>query len=184
MGLAVACFVTPGPFIGLGIIGLLDRPASSWCTWLYNDTLFAPWLALTLRAFPFAYLIVWHGLRSVPRQVVESAPLDGANRIATFWYVVLPQLLPCATCAVLVSLAIAVADLSASVLVIPPGVTTVASRIFKLGALRRGRSAGRLVFDGGGHDGDPSHAGAACIRFHASWRVGMNAARVPIMEAR
>jgi iron(III) transport system permease protein len=99
---------------------------------LYDDTLFAPWLALTVRSFPLVYLIVWFGLQSIPRQTIECASLDGAGFFGSFFHVVLPQLTPSLICAGLVAMAISVGDLSASVLVIPPGVTTVASRIFNL----------------------------------------------------
>jgi sorbitol/mannitol transport system permease protein len=41
---------------------------------------------------PFVMLILLAGLQSLPRDVVEAAQLDGANRLAMFRYVTLPHL--------------------------------------------------------------------------------------------
>lgn len=130
--LAIFAYSLPGPFIGFGIIRLLNRPESEFSSWLYDNTIFAPWLALTVRAFPFAYLILWFGLRRIPTQLYESSQIDGASSWSSTVWVLLPQLMPSLLCAGLATLAIAAADLSACVLVIPPGVTTVSSRIFNL----------------------------------------------------
>lgn len=128
--LAITCFVIPGPFLGLAIIFLLNRP--SYLGWLYEETLLAPWLALTVRCFPFAYLILWYGMNAIPKSVLESAEADGAGAAASLWYIALPLLRPSLVCAVLVCLAVSLGDVSASALLIPPGVTTVATEIFRL----------------------------------------------------
>lgn len=129
---AILCFVTPGPLIGFGIIAALNRRSPEILGWLYDDTLFAPWLAIVIRCFPFAYLIVWYGLRSIPRTIFESAETDGASSLACFWRVALPLLKPSLICSAVVCLAVSVGELSASVLVMPPGVTTVATKILSM----------------------------------------------------
>ena len=130
--LGVLCFVTPGPLIGLSIIWLLNRPEPSLFAWLYDDTLFAPWLALTVRTFPFACAIICFGLRSIPTTILDAARLDAPSPWKRWSGVVLPMLLPSIVCAITVSLAVSIGDVSASTLVMPPGVTTVAGRIFDL----------------------------------------------------
>ncbi len=127
LGLAV-----PGPVIGLLLIALLNRPELAWCAWLYDKTIVAPWAALSLRCFPLAYMIIWQGVRSVPEQTLEAASLDGTTRWNRFLHIAFPQFSGAVLCAWLVSLAVALGDLSASILVMPPGVTTVAYRIFDL----------------------------------------------------
>ena len=130
--IAILCFVTPGPLIGFGIIAALNRRSPEILGWLYDDTLFAPWLAITIRCFPFAYLIIWYGLRSIPTTIFESAATDGASSLSCFWRVALPLLKPSLICSAVVCLAVSVGELSASVLVMPPGVTTVATKILSM----------------------------------------------------
>lgn len=129
--LATVCFVLPGPFIGLGLIWALNRD-SAFLAWLYDDTLFAPCLAIAIRCFPFVYLIIWYGLNGVATSVSDAASTDGATRWQTLWHVVIPSLWPNFICAGLVGLAISLGELCASILVMPPGVTTVATQIFQL----------------------------------------------------
>lgn len=130
--LGIVCFVTPGPFVSLGLIWLLNRNTPAICGWLYDDTVFAPWMALTIRSFPYALLIIWFGFQTVPRTLVEAAAVDGASPTKLFRFVMLPMLVPSLICASLVSFAVSMGELSASALVLPPGVMTTASRIFNL----------------------------------------------------
>jgi multiple sugar transport system permease protein len=43
---------------------------------------------------PYAFIILFAGLQSVPKDTLESAMIDGATRWARLWYVVLPHLRP------------------------------------------------------------------------------------------
>ena len=128
---ATSCFVVPGPFVGLALIWLLNRD-NAVLAWLYDDTVFAPCLAMSIRCFPFVYLIVWYGLCSTSTAILDAAAIDGADRWRLFWHVLLPSLTPSLVCAVLVGLAVCVGEVSASILVMPPGVTTVSTEIFQL----------------------------------------------------
>lgn len=42
------------------------------------------------RSFPFYTIVLTAGLLSVPRELYESAQIDGAGRIARFWHITLP----------------------------------------------------------------------------------------------
>lgn len=120
----------PGPMIGLALIELLNRPGLVGL--VYDQTVLAPWLAVSIRALPPALLVLWYSLRTFPRPILESATLDGAGPLAGLTCVVLPNRLPAVGLAWVVALAVALADLSASILVVPPGMITLSGRIFDL----------------------------------------------------
>jgi ABC-type Fe3+ transport system permease subunit len=129
------CLTVPGPLLGVGLVRLLNRPADSplsLVAWLY-DTNFAPWLVQTVRALPLATLILWPALASVPQSMLDTAATDGSGWWGRLLRVALPQRWPAAAAAWLVGLAIAVGELAATVLVIPPQQSTAISvRIFQL----------------------------------------------------
>ena len=127
-----ACLAVPGPVLGLAVIGLLNRPGVAWLLWLYDHSILAPWLALLVRGLPAATLILWHAFRTIPPEVLESAALDGAGPLARLWHIVLPLRLWAIAVAWLVALAVALGDLAASILVVPPGVTTLSIHLFGL----------------------------------------------------
>ena len=128
---SLLCFVMPGTLVGFAIIWIF-RVAPPSIGWLYNDTILAPCLAMTIKCFPFAYLIMWYGVRAIPDSLFEAAEADGATSFGVLRNITLPLLRPSLICAVVICLAVSVGELSASVLVMPPGVTTVATQIFTL----------------------------------------------------
>lgn len=132
LALAVAGMAIPGPLIGLGLIALLNRAERPWLIWLYDDTLFAPTLAMLARTLPWAILVCWFAFRSLPEEILESGQLDGAGALARFFFLAAPQRLAALGLAWLLSLVIATGDLASSILVIPPGIDTLAVHIFGL----------------------------------------------------
>ena len=52
------------------------------------------WLAHTLLAIPFAFLVLRTAFASVPAEVEEAAVLDGATEFGAFWRVSLPLVRP------------------------------------------------------------------------------------------
>jgi multiple sugar transport system permease protein len=72
--------------------GAIDDPI----VWLASDTWVWPVLLLasTWKGLPFVALIVLAALQSVPKDVLEAAEVDGANRVQRFRYVTLPHLRP------------------------------------------------------------------------------------------
>ena len=127
VGLAV-----PGPLIGLAIIWLLDRPFPPGFIWLYDRTLFAPILAMLIRTLPVTILFSWHILRSVADDVLDAAACDGAGLWRQFWWIAAPPRIGPLLAVWLVAFALAAGDLACSILVVPPGVTTVPIRVFGL----------------------------------------------------
>ncbi len=126
------CLAVPGPVVAVGIIRMLNRPDSPMLCALYDRSIFAPWLALSIRALPAATLIAWHALRTVPEAMLESAAVDGAGPVRRLFLIALPCRMPAIAMAWVVALAITQADVAASVLVLPPGVTTMSIRLFGL----------------------------------------------------
>jgi len=125
------CLATPRPLVGLGVIWLLDRDQSL-LIWLYDRTVFAPALAMLIRILPIAILLCWYALRAVTDDVLDSAACDGAGPWAKFWLIAAPQRVAAIAAAWLASFVIATGDLACSILVVPPGVTTVSIRVFNL----------------------------------------------------
>ena len=56
------------------------------------------WVALIVygvwHAAPFAFVIFYAGLQTIPEDQIEASQIDGASRIQQVWYVVLPHLTP------------------------------------------------------------------------------------------
>ncbi len=127
-----ACLAAPGPLIGFAIIWLLNRPAVPLFIELYDNTIFAPWLALVIRSLPPGVLIMWYAFGAVPEEMLEAAAVDGAGPLGRFFRVALPCWAPALVVAWLIAFAVALGDLAAAILVVPPGVTTLAIRIFGL----------------------------------------------------
>jgi iron(III) transport system permease protein len=132
LGVLVAtavCLAVPGPIVGLGVIRLLNRPEVPLLVNLYDQPIPGPWLALCIRSLPPATFIMWHALRSVPREVLDAAAVDGAGSLAQLWRIALPCRLWALGLAWVASLAVALGDLAASILAAPPGVSTLSIQI-------------------------------------------------------
>jgi iron(III) transport system permease protein len=130
IGLAV-----PAPLWGVWVIALLNHPADSLLaplTTLYDRTLLAPVLVQLVRALPITALWLWSQFTSLPQDLLEAARSEGAPWYTQLFRVALPLRLPGLTAAAGIALVLAVSELSATLLVVPPGVTTVSVRIFQL----------------------------------------------------
>lgn len=75
-------------------LGKLGLPSG--IDWLGDSS--TAWIAIigldTWQWTPFVALILIAGLQALPREPLEAAAIDGANRRQTFRHVVLPQLMP------------------------------------------------------------------------------------------
>ena len=108
---------------------------------LYDHSILARGWCCRSCALPAATLILWHAFRTIPADVLESAALDGAGPLARMWHIVLPLRFGAIAVAWLVALAVALGDLAASILVLPPGVATISTHLFGLLHFRRGGQA-------------------------------------------
>jgi ABC-type Fe3+ transport system permease subunit len=136
-GLAV-----PGPLVGVALIWLLRRPIGPEITggshsqplmeFLFDRSILAPVLAQAIRALPLATLLAWHSFRTIDRDVLAAASLDGNGAWRQLLRIALPQRRFAIAAAWLAALAIAVGDLAWSYLVLPPGLDMLQRRIFGL----------------------------------------------------
>ena len=110
----------------------VDGPGANVLHYLYDRTVFVTAIGQAMHAFPVGMLIVWHGLNTVPRELLEAAAVDGASGWQRFWRVVLPLRWPAIGLAWLAAFLLAVGELSATILVVPPGVWTLGTRIAHL----------------------------------------------------
>jgi iron(III) transport system permease protein len=132
---AAIAIAVPAPLWGVWAIVVLNHPADSiWSplTCLYDRTLLAPAAVQTVRALPLVGLWLWSQLASVPTDLLDAARSEGAGQFAQLWRVALPMRLTAVAAAAGMALALAVGELSASLLILPPGVTTISVRIFQL----------------------------------------------------
>ena len=128
--LVVVCASVPGPLVGLTVIDLLNQKGVAPLIWLYDRTIAAPVLAILVRCLPICLLIAWYSLKSVPQETLDSAASEGAGAWRQFWLIALPQRWLAVPIAWLATFAFASGDLTASILVTPPGVSTVPIRVF------------------------------------------------------
>ena len=128
---AAILFALPGPLLGLLLVWAFNSTNWTWLHFLYDRSILAPTLAISLRALPLAMIIVWYALRSVPQKTLDAAALGGASRWGQLIFVAMPQRVPALTAAWLMGLAIAIGDLAASFLVLPPGASPLSRRIFE-----------------------------------------------------
>jgi iron(III) transport system permease protein len=127
VGLAI-----PGPLLALTLGGLLNQVNLPWLTSLYDRSLLLPWMTLSLRIFPWAYLLMEAIVWRIPQRNLDLATTMGANRADMLRHVLWPHVGPSVGWLWLVLLALSLGDLSASILAVPPGITTVAIRVFNL----------------------------------------------------
>ena len=55
-------------------------------------------------AAPFAFVVFYAGLQTLPQDQLEAAQIDGANRTQQIWHVVIPHLMPLVTFVALIQL--------------------------------------------------------------------------------
>ena len=128
-------FAVPGPLLGVWIIRWLNHPTDSMfapLTWCYDHTILAPVLAQYLRALPLTTLIIGAQFSSLPQDVMESAESEGAGWWQRLFNLALPWCWPSVVAAVCMAMIVALGDLAATLLVVPPGVSPLSVRIFGL----------------------------------------------------
>ena len=89
--------------VGNGLQWLLEDPhlslkASTGLTWM-TLIVYGVW-----HAAPFAFVVFYAGLQTLPQDTLESAKIDGASRIQQVRYVIIPHLMPLVTFVALIQL--------------------------------------------------------------------------------
>jgi iron(III) transport system permease protein len=130
LAVTAVCLAVPGPLVGMGLVDVFTQPFAP-ILYVRDKTILLPCAAQLVRSLPLATLVVWQALRTIPKDTVEMATMDGAGPWQRLLLVALPQRRAAIAAAWLVALAIAMGDVAAtaSQLVIPPGVDLLSRRI-------------------------------------------------------
>jgi iron(III) transport system permease protein len=115
LGSASMMLALPGPVSGMALkLAYLHVPPVS-------DTAAIVVLGYVLRALPFAMLVLWPAVRSVPDAFLESAELDGLGPVGRIVRVALPMTSGGILASWLVSMVLAMGELPITNLAIPAG---------------------------------------------------------------
>ena len=117
---------TPGPVAGMALV-LAYRSVPP----VYDSPAILV-LAMALRTFPFALLVLWPRVRGIPVECLEAAELDGWGPRGQAWRVALPLSRGAVAAAWCVAFVLALGELPATNLVAPPGSRTIAIEIWSL----------------------------------------------------
>ena len=129
--ISVILIATPGPMVASVLSWLFLAEPIPGLRWLYDHSLAAPILAQQTRLLPLAWLIVGGILASISSQAWELALLDRLSLWMRWRNIVWPTTWRMWITAWLLLAAISAGELSTHLLLLPPGVTTVAQRLFE-----------------------------------------------------
>ena len=130
--MALGMLAVPGPLVGMLVIFCMNRDWPSGLGFLYDSTLAAPLLAQQFRLFPLAWLLSQTIRASIPQRVREQALADGLSGPSATWHIYLGMTWRLWAAAALVLAVVSIGELSCSILVLPPGVTTLSMRLFEM----------------------------------------------------
>ena len=125
----IILFAAPSTVIGVGLIGLWNRPG------LLGEVYRSPLIiviAYMARFVAVAALILTTAVRQVPPSLEEAAEVAGASWPSAFARIVFPQITGATAAALVVSFIFAFGELGATVLVAPPGESTLPVRVYTL----------------------------------------------------
>ena len=126
----IVLFTVPSTVVGIGLIGIWNRPLVGA---LYGTGAIVV-VGYVARFLPVAALAVAAAIRSVPISHEEAAATAGARWLRTMGYVVLPQIRLGLAAVWVVSMILAFGEVGTSILVAPPGESTLPIRVYTLTA--------------------------------------------------
>lgn len=119
----------PAPVVGIGLIRCLNHPGVGGMVYDAGGALVA---AAIIRALPFAVLALTAGIARVPADIEDQIRIDGGGAWSIVLHALLPGALPAFAAAWCFSVVLSLAEIGASSLVAPPGVSTAGIRFFTL----------------------------------------------------
>jgi iron(III) transport system permease protein len=125
----IGTFAVPGAVVGIGLIGLWNQPGLLGATYQSPLIIVIGYMA---RFVPLAALILAAAARQVPISNEEAAQLSGASWLRTLARIVLPQMKAGLFAAWVVAFIFAFGELGTTILVAPPGESTLPIRIYTL----------------------------------------------------
>jgi iron(III) transport system permease protein len=127
--LALLPLAIPAPIVGIGLIKLYNRP--DWIGEIYRSEAILIFVCLA-RFLPLSILSWSRGLARIPGELEDAARVDGAGWWGRQMRIAWPLCLPFSLTGFFLVFCFSAGELGASVLVVPPGTTTLSVRIFTL----------------------------------------------------
>jgi iron(III) transport system permease protein len=127
--LFVVVFAVPSTIVGVGLIGLWNRPGV-FAAIYGTDAMFT--LGYLARFVPVATLVIAAATRYVPMSHEEAASVSGAGWLRTMTRIVVPQIRLGLVTAWVIAFVLAFGELGVSVLIAPPGEATLPIRIYTI----------------------------------------------------
>jgi len=127
--LLVVLFALPSTVVGVGLIGLWNRPGPLGAVYGTDLMILLAYLA---RLVPVAALALAASVRLVPVSQEEVAAVSGAGWFRTMWHIVFPQMALALGAAWVIAFVLAFGELGATILVAPPGESTLPIRIYTM----------------------------------------------------
>jgi iron(III) transport system permease protein len=125
----IVVFAVPSTIVGVGLIGVWNRPGPIGAVYGTDAMLILGYLA---RLVPVVALALAASTRYVPVSHEEAAAVSGAGWLRTMWRIVLPQMRLGLTAAWVIAFVLAFGELGVSILVAPPGEATMPIRVYTL----------------------------------------------------
>ncbi|HYK87548.1 MAG TPA: iron ABC transporter permease [Acidobacteriota bacterium] len=126
---SLVSFAVPGTVVAIGLIGLWNRPGLPGD--LYKSMVIIV-IACVARFLPLATLILAAGVRQIPPSTEEAAEVAGAGWFRIFVRIIVPQLRGGLAAAWVIAFIFSIGELGATILVAPPGESTLPVRIYTL----------------------------------------------------
>jgi iron(III) transport system permease protein len=127
--LFIVLFAVPSTLVGVGLIGLWNRAGLLGAVYGTDSMLLLGYLA---RFVPIAALALAANTRYVPVSHEEASSVSGAGWIRTMRRIVLPQIRLALAASWVIVFVLAFGELGVSILVAPPGETTLPIRIYTI----------------------------------------------------
>jgi ABC-type Fe3+ transport system permease subunit len=127
--LFVVAFGVPSTIVGVGLVGLWNRPGLMG-TLYGTDVMFI--LGYLARFVPVAAVAIAAATRYVPVSHEEAATVSGAGWLRTIARIVVPQIRLGLLTAWAIAFVLAFGELGVSILIAPPGEATLPIRIYTI----------------------------------------------------
>jgi iron(III) transport system permease protein len=125
----IVLFAVPSTIVGIGLIGLWNRPGPFGALYGTDAMLVVGYLA---RFIPISALALAASARYVPVSHEEAAAVGGAGWLRTMWRIVLPQMRVGLAAAWVIGFILVFGELGVSILVAPPGEATLPIRVYTI----------------------------------------------------
>jgi iron(III) transport system permease protein len=132
LGVVFGILALPGPIVNLVVLRLTNGIHADWFAFLVDRTLAAPVVALQFRSLPIALVIMTIAMIRFESRNEVVLQMDRGLRWTTRAWIYAKALMGPWFATGAICFFVAFADLSSYLLVQPPGVTTVAMRMFDL----------------------------------------------------